>query len=109
MDEFWKAVGAVDWTKSSAVEYRIYYDVGTGQILDYTTESRAGDFITVDRETFARHRFEPRVKDGKLHWPAAGRNKLVPADSGTACHHNDITILWDDPHAQHWKTKTYED
>lgn len=109
MDEFWKAVSGIDWSKPKEIEYRIYYDSNTGQILDYTTESRPGDFIVVDRNTFAQHRFEPRVRDGRLVYPTPSRSKLIPADSGTACHPNDITILWDDPSAQHWKTKIYED
>lgn len=109
MDEFWKAVADVDWSVPPQIEYRIYYDAVTGQILDYTTESRSGEFIVVDKETFTRHRFEPRVKDGKLHWPGVGRSKLIPADSGTACHPEDITIICDDTIAQHWKIKTYED
>lgn len=109
MDEFWKAVAEVNWSKPPEIEYRIYYDAETGQILDYTTESRSGDFIVVDRETFARHRFEPKVKNGTLTWPTAARSKLTPADSGTACHPQDITILCDSDIAQHWKIKIYED
>lgn len=109
MDEFWKAVGAVDWSKPATTEYRIYYDTATGQILDYTTESRDGDFILVDRETFARHRFEPKIRDGKLVWPKPALGKLIPAEFGTPCHPWDITIICQQQDSQHWKIKIYED
>lgn len=110
MDEFLKAYAGIEWPGPIVIEYRIYYDVETGRVIDYTNEQRPGTFIKVDRETFARHRFDCVVKDGKLVFPREPLGKLVPAGKGTVCHVRDITIIVDEsqPH-QRWTMKTYED
>lgn len=108
MDEFWKAAASIQWPKITAIEYRIYYDLDTGRILDYSTDDRPGNYIVVDRHTFAQHRFEPLIRDGALIWPKTKAHKLVPADSGVACHPDDVTIICSGPSAVHWKMKVYE-
>jgi hypothetical protein len=108
MDEFWKAVATVDWTVPAPPEFRVYYDPDTGSIIEYTTEHRPGQFILVDRETFARNRFEPLIRDGKMTWPRQPIAKLIPDTQGTGCDPRDITIIGHAPHVQHWRLKTYE-
>ena len=76
MDEFLKAWNEVQWPVTSAPEYRIYYDPVTGVILDYTNEIRKGTYIAVDRETFAKHRFDLKIKKGMLVKAAASFGKL---------------------------------
>jgi hypothetical protein len=90
------------------IEYRIYYDLNSGKILDYTTEIREGTYILVDRETFANHRFEYKVKNKKLISPTLSVGKLKPAENGTPCHPADITIITTDSNATHWKNHTYD-
>jgi hypothetical protein len=107
MDEFWKAVAEIDWSRPKEIEYRVYYDAKTGQVLDYTNDQRPGDYILVDRETFHKHKFDVTVRDGKLVTPIPPRVKLVPGEKGRGCHSHDITILSDE-NSVYWTIKKYE-
>ena len=107
MDEFWKAVAAVDWSPSRKIEFRVYYDPATGQVLNYTNEESPGDYILVDRETFHRHRFDMKVQNGKLISPVPPIAKLVPSEKGRGCHPEDITILSEE-NPIYWQIKTHE-
>jgi hypothetical protein len=110
MDDFVKAwiemQNAI--TVLPSVEYRIYYDPISGKILDYTTEHHEGTYILVDKETFAQHRFEYKIKNGQLTTPKTNIGKLRPGNTGIPCHPADITIIVDDNNAQHWKNHTYD-
>ena len=111
MDEFTKAW--VDLQKTiiapKPIEYRIYYDPNSGQILNYTNECLEGTYILVSREIFSHHRFEYKIKNGKLIAPTQSVGKLLPDKNGTPCHPLDITIIVTDSNAQHWKNHTYDD
>lgn len=103
------ALAAFSFSKPKEIEYRVYYDPETGSILNYTNEELPGDYILVDKDVFARHRFDCSIKDGKMIPYRLPMAKLVPGDQGTACDPNDITLLVsiDAPH-QFWRIKTYE-
>jgi hypothetical protein len=109
MDAFWQAANAHNWTPPEVrQEFRLYYD-NTGNVLYYSMEDLPGTFLVIDRITFDQQRFDIRVKDGKivkLNHPASW--KLAPADAGTACHPQDITIVVDNnaENKQHWEVKT---
>jgi len=109
MDEFLKAWNEVHWPVAPVIEYRIYYDPATGVILDYTNEIRKGTYIAVDKETFAKHRFDLKIKKGMLVKAAASVGKLQPSTEGQACHPTDITIIVEplEP-ATLWKIHTYD-
>lgn len=110
MDEFAKALAAMSWPKPREIEYRIYYDPESGQILNYTNDDLPGNYIIVDKETFAKHRFDVKVKQGRLVslLPTIGR--LVPSDDGISCHPEDITLVVDasQPHIK-WKFQHEKD
>jgi hypothetical protein len=109
MDEFIKAWMDIQKQSASvAIEYKIYYDPDSGNILDYTTDQHSGAYIVVDRETFAKHRFEYKIKDGKLIPPKPGIGKLQPSKTGTPCHPADITIVVNNSNATYWKNHTYD-
>lgn len=109
-DEFLQALKSFLPPRPAEIEYRVYYDASTGQILNYTNEILPGDYITVDRETFARHRFDCSVKDGKIVPFRLPIGKLVPSSTGTPCHAKDICLIESDPQStQHWSMHTYED
>lgn len=109
MDEFLKAWSEIQWPDNPAIEYRIYYDSETGAVLDYTNDIREGTYITVDCDTFARHRFDLRVVKGKLVTAAPAVGKLRPAETGQACHPTDVTIIVDSAGpATFWKNHTYD-
>lgn len=109
LSEFAKALQSFHPPAPKKIEYRIYYDVKSGTVLNYTNEDLPGDYITVDVETFAKHRFDCLIKDGKIVPFRLPIGKLVPSDQGTRCHHKDICIVVESGPAQHWNMRTYED
>lgn len=110
MDEFTKALAQVKWPEPFVPRYRIYYDPGTGNILDYTMDDLPGTWIEVDRETFHLHRFDRKVRDGRLMAPRPQITKLRPDTQGTACDPSDITVVVD-PGTHHikWSMRTNAD
>jgi hypothetical protein len=108
MTNFWAALSSVDQTQPVVeIEYRLYYDENTGEPLSYSTEELDETFIQVTAEQFNQHRYDVRVKNGKLVQLKPGIGKLVPADSGTKTDSTDISLISTDSNT-HWKTKTYE-
>ena len=104
-----EALASIEWPKPAEIEYRIYYDPESGTVLDYTNEQRPGHWIVTDRDTFHRHRFDVKVRDGVLVRPRPPICKLVPSHKGTACDPRDITIISHHADATHWSMKIYED
>jgi hypothetical protein len=99
----------LDVPKPQPVFYRLYHD-STGVPLFYSMEDSPGTYIEIDQATFARNQFNVRVRDGKLVeiiWKTSA--KLVPSDTGTPCHPQDVTIVVgeDKPH-QKWSKRIYE-
>jgi hypothetical protein len=108
MTNFWDALDQVDQTQPEFIpEYRLYYDENTGVPLFYSMEQPEGKFIWIDRDTYARCRFDIRVKKGKIVSLKPGIGKLVPAEEGIETAKSDISIVEAGSNT-HWKTKTYE-
>ncbi len=104
--EFWTALAAMP--EPCPVFYRLYHQDGVP--LFYSMEDLPGTYIEIDAETFARSPMHVRVKDGKLVeriWKTT--TKLVPSDTGTTCHPDDVAIVVspEEPH-QCWSKQTYE-
>lgn len=113
MDSFSELIKALENFSppvASAIEYRVYYDPESGDVLNYTNDDLPGTYIIVDRETFARHRFDCKIKNGKIVPYRLPIGKLVPSTTGTPCMINDVClIVQSETTAQHWKLRTYED
>lgn len=90
------------------IEYRLYYDE-LGNVLFYTCEKPEGNFIIIDRDTYASCRFNIKVVDGKIvnKNDVAIISKLVPSDEGISCSKHDVCILTDIDSVK-WKSKSYE-
>ena len=106
-EEFWSILHNMPEPKP--VFFRLYYDAD-GKPLFYSMEDLPGTYIEIDQKTFARGSMNVRVRDGKLveiTW--ATTTKLVPGDSGTPCHPNNVAVVVaeDQPH-QRWSKQTYE-
>ena len=91
------------------VFYRLYHDEH-GTPLFYSMEHNPGTYIEIDQQTFAQNRFDVRVRDGRLvtvTWRTS--SKLVPSDTGTPCHPEDVTIVVgeEQPHVK-WSKRIYE-
>lgn len=107
MDEFLKAWNQINWSKP-VIEHKIYYDIETGTVLDYTTDNLPGTYIVVDKETFHCHRFDIKIRDGKIIAIQNNVGKLRPGPDGTPCHPTDVTIITDKKPATYWKKHTYD-
>jgi hypothetical protein len=98
--EFWYSH---QWADVKVVHYRLYYD-DAGLPLFYSHEDLPGKYIDVTPEQFALQDQLVKIIDGKLVRCRTTRmTKLVPADSGTLCHSNDVTIVVADQPGQYWK------
>lgn len=94
------------------MEYRLYYDEN-GSVVSYTCEEMPGNYILIDRSTFAQARPDVKVIDGKLMTKSnAIITKLKPSKSnGTLCSSHDISIVLQDTDilpAIKWETTRYE-
>jgi hypothetical protein len=104
-DEFWSVLH--DAPVPVPVTYRLYHNA-SGTPLFYSMEDVPGTYIEIDQETYARSASNVRIRQGKLvevTWQVA--QKLTPADTGTHCHTQDVSIVVAD-HGQYWKKTTYE-
>lgn len=104
-EEFLQFWNNYKWTTVEPVHYRLYYD-DTGSPRFYSQEDLPGKYIDVTPEQFALQDRSVKVVDGKLvSIKIVQLTKLVPADSGTLCHSNDVTIVVADRSGQYWKKK----
>jgi len=107
-DAFFEALKGLEPQKTVHPEYRLYYDKNSGEPLFYSMENEPGTYIVVDQQTYSIGNYHCVVKDGKiinLNTVGAYR-KLIPSDTGTTTHPDNIMIIAKT--GTHWKTKTYE-
>jgi len=110
MEELLKALMEFVPEPPRKIEFRVYYDRDSGEVLEYTTDAREGSFLVVSKDIFHENRFDVRIKDGKIIRIKPSLGKLIPAESGTPCDPRDVSIVIDDvPDAKKWKLHTYED
>jgi len=91
-------------------EFRLYYDE-RGNVLFYTCEKPAGNYIVIDAGTYAQSRPDIKVVDGKIAGAIAGFivSKLVHDNNGTSCASEDLSIVDSSyDNITKWKLKTYE-
>ena len=89
------------------VTYRLYHD-DQGRPLFYSMEDLPGTYIEIDQETFAKNSTCVRVRNGKLvevTWKTT--QKIVPSNSGTMCHEQDVAIVVKQ-NGTYWSKQTYE-
>jgi hypothetical protein len=104
-EEFWNILQAT--SAPEPVFYRLYYN-DSGVPLFYSMEDLPGTYIEIDQAQYTHASSNVRVRNGQimeLTWQTA--QKLTPADSGTLCHLQDVSIVATGQ-GQRWKKKTYE-
>jgi hypothetical protein len=92
------------------VEFRLYYD-DNGNVLYYTCDKPEGNYIVIDRQTYAECRHDIKVVDGKIINlnQIALISKLIPSTTGTKCSIHDINIISEDSiETQYWNVRTNE-
>jgi hypothetical protein len=100
--EFWNNY---KWTDPKPVYSRLYYD-DNGMPLFYSQEDLPGKYIDITSKQFAIRNMSVRVVEGKIvQYKTVWIKKLVPADSGTLCHSQDVTIVVAKQPGQYWKKK----
>lgn len=95
-------------------EFRLYYDE-SGKVISYTCDTTTpGNYIIVDRLTFASARYDIRVIDGKISTAPATAvvYKLMPDNhEGVDCAPDDISIVVSESYTgdtTKWKLNIYE-
>jgi len=100
--DFWKTI---KWPEPRPIFYRLYHD-HNGWPLFYSREDLAGKYIDITPEQFIVRDMSVRVINGKLvPRKTVWLSKLVPAASGTLCHHKDVAVVVSNQSGQHWKKK----
>jgi hypothetical protein len=98
--DFWKTI---EWPEIKPVFYRLYYDEA-GLPLFYSQEDLPGKYIDITPEQFALQDMAVRVVDEKLiQYKTIWVTKLIPADSGTLCHSQDVAIVVASQSGKYWK------
>jgi hypothetical protein len=106
-EEFWAALAPT--SEIDPPSFRLYYNE-QGDPLFYSMENATGNYILIDRETYYNPPTRVKVVEGKLKILSSSMSeKLVPGDTGTPCHINDVCIVVDSqiPHTK-WKLEKYE-
>ena len=93
----------------SPLFYRLYHDEH-GRPLFYSMEDCPGTYIEITPEEYHRNNSNVRVRDSQLlevTW--ATTTKLVPGNSGSPCHPDNVAVIVaeDQPHTR-WSKRTYE-
>lgn len=91
-------------------EFRLYYDE-QGKVVCYTCEDLPGNYIVIDRQTYAECRIDIRIVDDKIVKSIEGAviTKLIPSVIGIKCASIDVNIIVEDyDDAIVWNIKNYE-
>jgi len=91
------------------LEYRLYFDQN-GKVLFYTCEKPEGNYIVIDKDTYANGRFDIKIMDGKIFsiYDKKIISKLVLNDAGTSCLADDVSVIFSGNNSKKWKLKIYE-
>ena len=94
MTNFWQALDSVDQLPNRVdVEYRLYYN-DLGEPLFYSTEQETGNYIIIDKETYAVGRYDVQIVNKELVYPSQYvYKKLVYSNLGIETTVNDISII----------------
>ena len=105
-EEFWAILHAMP--EPQPVSWRLYYNTA-GEPITYSMEELPGTYIEVDAETYARAPMNVRVQAGRLMKLKSTVRRLVPSDTGTPCHPDNVAIVVPETELyQRWSKQPYE-
>ena len=91
------------WTDPVPMYYRLYHD-DAGKPQFYSREDLPGKYIDITPAQFVLQDWSVKVVDEKIvRQKTARMSKLIPAESGTLCHANDVSVIVDAQPGQYWK------
>lgn len=103
---FWEVWNNLEPYVAPVIFWRLYHD-DQGRPLFYSQEDLPGNYINVTPEQYQLADMRVKVVQGELKKLNTNPvRKLVPAESGTPCHSQDVSVV--DAHIknpQHWKIK----
>ena len=103
-EEFWSVLHSAP--EPEPVSWRLYHNE-LGEPVCYSMEHLPGNYIDIDAETFAQAPYNVRVVNGKLKYITRHTaDKLVPSDTGTQCHSQNIAIVVKQ-NGTHWSKQTH--
>lgn len=106
--KFWEEVSKLLINPQHEIFYRLYHD-DHGNMLFYSMEDLPGNYIEIDVETFRSNDVNVKVRNGKIvKINPRHSSKLVPSESGTACHANDVAVVVTTKENCKWNLKNYE-
>ena len=108
-ENFWQVWNNLEPYTPPVVFWRLYYD-DAGFPLFYTQEDKPGNYIDVTPEQYQRASMRVRVRNGQLvELKLTPVTKLVPSDTGTPCHPQDVSIVVAETE-QHtkWSNRVFE-
>lgn len=107
-DNFWQIWNSFTWPEPTPVTYRCYY-LGNSDVDFYTMEDLPGNYIEVDQQSYVLAIKPAQVVDGRLIIikPKTTVQKLSPAECGTMCHRDDVSIVVTD-NGTYWNHQQHE-
>jgi hypothetical protein len=105
--EFWQSF---EWPAAKPVVYKLYH-TDDGDPVVYSTDDLPGKYIEVTAEQYSEHSYRVRVINGvliKQSPTSMATRKLVPGESGTACHPAAVSLVVTDGPSKKWKLKIYD-
>ena len=108
-ENFFKAWAEWDRREPDPVFFRLYYDE-QGLPVVYSMEDLPGMYIEIDQATYTINSYQVRVINDKLVHIEYAKvySKLLPGNSGTWCHPQDVAVVVDTEPNVKWKKVIYE-
>jgi len=108
MSNFFKALKNRKTIEKPEHEFRLYYDKENGKPLFYSMEDKEGDYVIVDKDTYAESPMSIRVVNGKIKkYIFRDISKLVLGGDMITCHNDDISIVTYE-NGTNWSLRQYE-
>jgi len=107
-DNFWQVWNSFTWPDPQPVTYRCYY-LDDGTVDFYTMEDLPGNYIEVEQQIYVLAPKPAIVINGvlKLTNPTVTVQKLSPAEHGTQCHQQDVSVIVSQ-NGTYWNYQTNE-